>query len=362
MKRLIALMTAVVMLFALASVALAGSSGGGSTGQDSGSGGTPASTPASTTTTQQLSDGTKVETTTTKTDNGSTVKEVKTVDKDGNETAKIEETVSQKALEEAQKSAGDDGETVITTDKSVAASDDADTATVYEITLPSGSVDKVDKVEIPVTNLKPSTVAILVDENGNETIVTDTLMTENGITIPADQEKVTLKIVNNEVEFTDSEEVSKWAQDATDYMAARELIVGDQDGNIKPKETATFAQAAVIIGRLANAGLNDKGEGWAEAPIAWVNEQSMNPEGSTKNDGVTLQQVAYMLYANAGSPETKGDLTQFGDAESVSSVYAQALAWCVEQGFVMGDGLNLNAASVLTNEQLNTIYYRVLNG
>lgn len=355
MKRLIALMTAVVMLFALASVALAASGGseGGYTPAGGGGGGSA---------TQTTTDGTKVDTKEeTKTD-GTTVKEVTVTDKDGKTTATIEEVVSPKAAQNAENASGADQETVVTVSKEITAADDTDSATTYKITLPAGEVEKIDKVEIPVANKSAKTVAYAVDKDGNKTIIKDTLITDKGITIPADQQEITIEIVNNDVEFTDSEEVSSWAQEATDFMAARELIVGDQDGNIKPKEEATFAQAAAIVSRLANSGVKSTGEGWAEAPIAWVNEQNMNPEGSTKTDGVTLQQVAYMLYMNAGTPETKGDLSQFGDAASVSAVYAPALAWCVEQGLVMGDGLNLNAASVLTNEQLNTIYYRTLNG
>lgn len=52
------------------------------------------------------------------------------------------------------------------------------------------------------------------------------------------------------ISFTDKEEISLWTVSGVELAAANGIITGMDDGSFKPKETATRAQAATIIGRV----------------------------------------------------------------------------------------------------------------
>ena len=169
------------------------STGGGGGGSSSGSTvktDTVTNPDGSVTKTETKSDGTVVETTTgkdgstTKTEtkkDGSSVTETKaadgstgTVKTDKNGNTEAETKVSTKAVEDAKKS----GEPV-KAPVEVKATRDSSTAPTVKIELPRNSGET--KVEIPVTNVKPGTVAVLVHADGTEEIVKNSLPTEDGI-------------------------------------------------------------------------------------------------------------------------------------------------------------------------------------
>ena len=169
------------------------SSGGGSTGGGSSSGGggggsSSSSKPSTSTGTTTRPDGTKVQTETradgtkiqteTKKDgstvktttnpNGSSVTETKaadgstgTVKTDKNGQTTAETTLSSKAIETAKRN----GEPV-KAPVEVEATRNSDTAPTVKIELPRNSGET--KVEIPVSNVKPGTVAVLVHPDGTE--------------------------------------------------------------------------------------------------------------------------------------------------------------------------------------------------
>ena len=56
--------------------------------------------------------------------------------------------------------------------------------------------------------------------------------------------------VSSDISFTDKDLISVWAHNGVAMASANGLITGMDDGNFKPKDTATRAQAATIIGRV----------------------------------------------------------------------------------------------------------------
>ena len=66
------------------------------------------------------------------------------------------------------------------------------------------------KVEIPVTNVKPSTVAVLVHPDGTEEITKNSVPTEDGIQLTVNG-GATVKIVDNSKGFIDTRE--HWSRD-----------------------------------------------------------------------------------------------------------------------------------------------------
>ena len=238
-----------------------GSTGGGSS---SGGGGGGSSRPSSSsgktdTTTTTKPDGTKVQTETkkdgtkiqteTKKDgsvtktttnpNGSSVTETKaadgstgTVKTDKNGQTTAETALSSKAIETAKRN----GEP-ITAPIEVEATRNSDTAPTVKIELPRNSGDT--KVEIPVSNVKPGTVAVLVHPDGTEEILQDSIPTEDGIRLTVDG-SATVKIVDNSKDFIDTR--NHWAKDAIDFVSARGLVNGMSATIYAPNGSATRAQ------------------------------------------------------------------------------------------------------------------------
>lgn len=79
----------------------------------------------------------------------------------------------------------------------------SNTASVVNIEVPK-SADET-KVEIPVTNVKPGTVAVLVHPDGTEEIIKNSVPTEDGIRLTVNG-GVTVKIVDNSKDFIDTRE------------------------------------------------------------------------------------------------------------------------------------------------------------
>ena len=90
----------------------------------------------------------------------------------------------------------------------VEATQNSNTASVVNIEVPKSAGET--KVEIPVTNVKPGTVAVLVHPDGTEEIIKNSVPTEDGIRLTVNG-GVTVKIVDNSKDFIDTRE--HWSRD-----------------------------------------------------------------------------------------------------------------------------------------------------
>ena len=133
-------------------------------------------------------------------------------DKHGQTEAKT--ALSNKAIEDAKKN----GEAV-KAPVEVKASRNSSTAPTVKVELPKGAGET--KVEIPVSNVKPGTVAVLVHPDGTEELLKDSIPTEDGIQLTVDG-NATVKIVDNSKGFIDTQD--HWAKDAIDFVSALSLI------------------------------------------------------------------------------------------------------------------------------------------
>ena len=232
----------------------------------------------STTKTETRKDGSSV--TETKAADGSTGT-VKT-DKHGQTTA--ETTLSSKAVEDAKKN----GEAVKASVE-VEASRDSDTAPVVKVELPRNSGDT--KVEIPVTNVKPGTVAVLVHPDGTEEIVKNSLPTEDGIRLTMGG-GATVKIMDNSKDFIDTR--AHWAKDAIDFVSARGLVNGIRDTIYAPNNSTTRAQLWTILARQNDADLTG-GSIWYEKAQNWAKDKGIS-DGADPNAAINRAQIATFLY------------------------------------------------------------------
>ena len=347
-----------------------GSSSGGSSSSDrdtSSSGTVKTETTknndGSVTKTETKKDGTKIQTTTgkdgsvTKTEtkkDGSSVTENKaadgstgTVKTDKNGNAEAETKVSAKAVEDAKKS----GEAV-KAPVEVEASRDSSTAPTVKVELPKNSGDT--KVEIPVSNVKPGTVAVLVHADGTEEIVKNSLPTEDGIQLTING-GATVKIVDNSKGFIDTQD--HWAKDAIDFVSARGLVNGMSATIYAPNNSTTRAQLWTILARQADTDLTG-GSVWYEKAQNWAKTKGVS-DGANPNAAINRAQMVTMLYRAAGSPEVS-ITTTFTDVPA-DSYYAKAVAWAVENGITTGvGGGRFDPNSTCTRGQIATFLYRYM--
>ena len=350
-----------------------GSTGGGSSSGGGGGGSSSSSKPSTSTGTTTRPDGTKVQTETradgtkiqteTKKDgstvktttnpNGSSVTEAKaadgstgTVKTDKNGNTEAETKVSAKAVEDAKKS----GEAV-KAPVEVEATRNSDTAPTVKVELPKNSGDT--KVEIPVSNVKPGTVAVLVHADGTEEIVKNSLPTEDGIQLTVDG-NATVKIVDNSKDFIDTR--NHWAKDAIDFVSARELVNGMNDSIYAPNNSTTRAQLWTILARQNDVDLTG-GSIWYEKAQNWAKEKGIS-DGTNPNGTINRAQMVTMLWRAMGQPAPTAAAT-FTDV-SADSYYAQAVAWAIENGITTGvGGGRFDPNSTCTRAQIATFLYRL---
>ena len=344
------------------------SSGGGSS---SGGGGSSSASKTSTTTnadgsvtkTETKSDGTVIATTTAKDGSvtrietkkdGSSVTETKaadgstgTVKTDKNGQTTAETALSSKAIETAKRN----GEPV-KAPVEVKATRDSSTAPTVKVELPKGAGET--KVEIPVTNVKPGTVAVLVHPDGTEEIVKNSLPTEDGIQLTING-GATVKIVDNSKGFIDTQD--HWAKDAIDFVSARGLVNGMSATTYAPDASTTRAQLWTILARQNDADLTG-GSIWYEKAQNWAKEKGIS-DGTNPNAAISRAQVVTMLWRAAGSPAAQSG-TVFQDV-AAGSYYAQAVAWAVENGITTGVGNGrFDPNSTCTRGQIATFLWRAM--
>ena len=323
-----------------------GSSGGSSSDRDSHDSNpvikteTKNNTDGSTTKTETRRDGSVTQTTTgkdgsvTKTEtkkDGSSVTENKvadgstgTVKTDKNGQTEAAAKVSGKAVEDAKKNGA-----AVKVPMEVEATRNSSTAPTVSIELPKGAGET--KVEIPVSNVTPGTVAVLVYPDGTEEILKDSIPTEDGIQLTVDG-SATVKIVDNSKGFIDTR--NHWAKDEIDFVSARGLVNGMSATIYAPNASTTRAQLWTILARQNGADLNG-GNTWYEKAQNWAKDKGVS-DGANHNAAINRAQMVTMLWRAVGQP-TAGGTANFTDVPT-DSYYAQAVAWAVENGITTGVG------------------------
>ena len=244
-------------------------------------------------------------------------------DKNGQTAA--ETKVSAKAVEDAKKS----GEAV-KAPVEVEASRNSSTAPTVKVELPKGAGET--KVEIPVSNVKSGTVAVLVHPDGTATV----------------------KIVDNSKGFIDTQD--HWAEDAIDFVSARGLVNGMSATIYAPNNSTTRAQLWTILARQNDADLSG-GSIWYEKAQNWAKDKGVS-DGANPNAAINRAQMVTMLWRAEGQPAAGGVAT-FTDV-SADSYYAQAVAWAIENGITTGvGGGKFDPAATCTRAQIAAFLARL---
>ena len=297
-------------------------------------------TDGTTTTVETKKDGTVTET--IKTPEGTTGTVV--TDKGGDVT-EVTASVSSSAAKEAAKT----GEAV-TLPVEVPAATSTEDALAVEITVPKNA-DAV-KIEIPVENVTPGTVAVIVYEDGTEEIVPTSVITEDGVVLTLDG-SATVKVIDNSKDFSDTN--GHWAEDAIDFVTAREMFNGTTTTIFAPGSTMTRAMLMTVLARFDGEDTTG-GDIWYEKGMEWAKANGVS-DGTDPKAPITREQMVTMLYRYMGSPASDYELN-FPDADSVSSYAQAAMRWAVETGLINGMDGKLDPQGAASRAQVAAIMMR----
>ncbi len=277
-----------------------------------------------TTVTQIQKDGTVTSTETVKASDstGTTATKTTTLDAKGEVTTTAEVSVSGKAVTEAAKTGG-----TVTLPVEVPTAKTTEAAPSVQVTMPKS--DSSVKVEIPVENVTPGTVAIIVNADGTEKIVSTSVVTENGVTLTLDG-SATVKLVDNAKSFVDVPETNVFYNEISS-LSARNIMIGVSNEKFDLINGVTLNQVANVAGRITGeVDVNDFNAG-----IVWGNENGLR----TGNNAATRGEVLKALYIAAGSPavEDTSILSRFKDASSIPADLAAIAAWAAQNGILKGN-------------------------
>lgn len=213
----------------------------------------------------------------------------------------------------------------------VTAATDIDAAPSVTVDLPTSGATKV---EIPVLDMTPGTVAVLVDADGNETVIPNSVLGNNGLIVTL-EDGDTVKIFDNTQSYGDVA-ASHWAKDNIDYVTSRGLFVGVDDANFAPETSMTRAMIVSVLQRYAgDTTAAAPGSDWYEGARQWAIAHGIS-DGTNMNGNVTREQLVTMLYRYIGSPQIVGSLSSYSDNASVSPYAEQAMVWAVRNGIIGG--------------------------
>lgn len=305
---------------------------------------TTKNTDGSTTTVETKKDGTVTET--NKTADGTTGTVV--TDKDGDVTS-AKASVSTSAAKEA--AATGDAVTLPVEVPAVSSTEDAPTVQV-SVPKSAGSV----KVEIPVEKVTPGTVAVIVNADGTEKIVSTSVVTENGVVLTLDG-SATVKVIDNSKDFADVPASNVFYNEISS-LSAREIMIGKTEDTFDLYNSVTLNQIANVAGRITGAvEVSDYAGG-----IAWGAENGLK----TGDEPATRGEVLKALYVAAGSPavEDTSILSIFNDSSDIPADMAAIAAWAAQNGILKGTvdgkadlGVNVTRgqACALAGRAMNTL-------
>lgn len=325
-------------------------------GGNVGGGGGGSSAPADDTQTVTNPDGSK---TTTVTSPDGTVKET-TVATDGTKTEVVTKpdgsataTVTQPNGVKAQATTTAQGETTAT------------------VTVP----DRVDeaKVTIPVKNVTPGTVAVLVKPDGTEEVLKTSVPTDKGVAVKL-TESAELKLVDKSQEFEDT--TGHWAEPNVDFVTARDLFQGTSETTFAPNTAMTRGMLVTVLYRLDGERKGDAAasfadvaqDAWYTDAVAWGAEnkvvEGLGNDTFAPTANITREQLAAMVYRYAKTLGYgyEGEWTSqldFNDTEKVSDWSLEAVNWLVDNGVLTGKpGQLLDPQGNATRAEVATVLER----
>ncbi|MBR4171189.1 MAG: leucine-rich repeat protein [Kiritimatiellae bacterium] len=252
-----------------------------------------------------------------------------------------EVTVSKEAVSNAKES----GEAV-TLPVEVKAAETAEEAVPIALTLPETETPM--QVVIPVEDVKPGTVAMLVYEDGTTELVKTSTVNSDGVVMSLSG-SATVLIVDNTKEFDDVD-ANAWYANDVGWAASREIMNGTGQGFEPELETSRGMLAQMIFnldgaeaGEITEAFGDVSADDWYAASVSWATACGI-AQGQGDSFGAdataTREQTVVMLYNYAKykgyDVSADGELAKFSDAEEISGWAQEAMRWAVGIGLING--------------------------
>ena len=268
-----------------------------------------------------------------------------------------EATLSQSAVAAAQEK----GEAVALPMPEVPVTTDQENAPTVTVDLPGGGSAKV---EIPVEDVTPGTVAVIVKADGTEEVIKTSLTTENGVAVTL-SDGDTVKVVDNSKTFEDVP-ATYWGAEAVDFATSRELFVGTSETTFAPDTAMTRAMIVTVLARFEGVDTTT-GSTWYEAGQQWAMQNGVS-DGSNMDASLTREQLVTMFYRYAqskGYDTTQGGMAirEYADFEQISDYAAEAMTWAVNTGIINGtSSTTISPQGPATRAQVATILMRFIEG
>ena len=189
-------------------------------------------------------------------------------------------------------------------------------------------------VKVPVTAPTTGTVAVIVDEDGNETVIKDSIVVKDGLILNLHNGD-TIVLQDKAMAFNDVSS-THWSKGDIDFVSARGLFTGVSEALFAPEDPMTRAMFMSVLARYAGDDTQAvAGEPWYAGAREWAMKNGVS-DGTMMNASITREQLVTMLYRYIGSPETNADLSNFTDAQSISGYATDAMNWAVAEGIIGG--------------------------
>ncbi|MDE7243598.1 MAG: S-layer homology domain-containing protein [Oscillospiraceae bacterium] len=150
-----------------------------------------------------------------------------------------------------------------------------------------------------------------------------------------------------------------WYYSSVDYVWKHYLMSGVSETQFAPAATTSRAMIWTVLARMNNVRTDvNPGGTWYERGMLWAMEQGVT-DGSNPLGSITREQLAVMLWRNAGAPGSSGvDMSRFADFGSVSSYAQTALCWAVDIGVMNGANGLLNPQGTATRAEVAAMIMR----
>ncbi len=229
------------------------------------------------------------------------------------------------------------------------------------------------KASIPTDKTGSGNVAVIVNPDGEETVVKKAMVKDGKIVVPING-SATVRITDRSKDFDDIS--GHWASDYINFVTSRDLFNGVSATEFAPNAQMTRAMLVTVLHRLEDnpeSGENkfaDVPDGtWFTDAVAWAAANGIvNGKSETSfapNDPITREQLAAILYRYANGLgldiSVAGSLDNFSDADTVSSYAAGAVAWAVGTGIINGKtGTTIDPQGNATRTEVSTMLMRLV--
>lgn len=200
------------------------------------------------------------------------------------------------------------------------------------VTVKTGS-DKDSVIIADIKNAGPGTAAYIVKPDGTEELVRDSVVLNDRLYMNIPDGAV-IKAADRSTKFSDVDD-DAWSADAIAFVSGHGLFNGTSADSFSPSAEMTREMLMTVIARLN--GADTSGDALAKG-MAWAVENGIS-DGSNPKGSITREQIAAMLYRNAGEPDVTYDsshLAKFSDASEISEYAEKAMLWAAEAGIING--------------------------